>query len=151
MNIFLAFFNLKIRKKSSLFNLRTALLLVLIIILSCATDKTEDQKNSDPLLGIGYGIGSSSFFVNNLKSTRDYYVETLGFDMPNTDKFKKSHLDGAVTARINFPGMTSIEFLSIEDSLVTNNAPSYITDFLAKHEGVEKYSLSSSSVDTTYS
>lgn len=147
----LAFFNLKIKEKLYSFILRTALLLILVISASCATDQTVDIKNSAPLLGIGYGIGSSSFFVNNLKSTRDYYVDTLGFDIPDVAKFKKNHIDGALTVEMNFPGMTSIEFLSIEDSLISNITPSYITDFLAKHEGVQKYSLSSSSVDTTYS
>ena len=129
------------------FYLRT----ILLFVFSCNNDRTEDLERSDALLGLGYGIASSSFFVNNLKSTRDYYVDTLGFDMPNVDKFKQNHIDGALTATMNFPGMTSIEFLSIEDSLVTDKAPKYITDFLDNYEGVQAYSLSSSSVDTTYS
>lgn len=147
----LTFFNLLIGARRESFYLRTLLLFVLVIVCSCTTDRTEDVKNSEPLLGMGYGISNSTFFVNNLKNARDYYVDTLGFDMPNVDKFKKGHLDGAITTSINFPGMTSIEFLSIEDSLIANNAPLYITDFLAKHQGIQKYSLSSSSVDTTHS
>ena len=128
---------------------KTSILLVLGIISSCTTDQSEYTKISYRLMGAGNGLNKSTFIVNDLKKTRDYYADTLGFDIPKADKFKKGSFDGVITTRINFPGMTSIEFLSIEDSLVTNNTPSFISDFLAKHEGIQKYSLSSSSVDTT--
>jgi len=140
-----------ILRESYLFNLRISLLLVLGIISSCVTEQTDYTKMSYRLLSEGNGINKSIFMVNDLKSTRDYYADTLGFNMPKADKFRKGAFDGSITTRISFPGMTSIEFLSIEDSLVTKNTPSFISNFLANHEGIQKYSLSSSSVDTTYS
>jgi hypothetical protein len=50
----------------------------------------ELPKNSAPLLGIGYGIGSSS--LSTAKETLGIIMLMhLGFDMPNVDKFKKNH------------------------------------------------------------
>tara|TARA_R110002073_G_scaffold8207_3_gene45738 strand:+ start:21580 stop:23541 length:1962 start_codon:yes stop_codon:yes gene_type:complete len=103
------------------------------------------------LLSDGNGINKTTFIVNNLKSTRDYFADTLGFNMPKVSRFKKGVFEGTMTTNVSFPGMTSIEFLSIEDSLVTSNTPSFLSAFLANNEGIQKYSLSSSSVDTTYS
>ena len=145
------FFNLRILKIRYSFTLRASLLLVLGMISSCATDQNEYSKTGYPLLRDGNGINKSTFLVNNLKDTRNYYADTLGFDMPKPDRFRKGTFDGSITTRISFPDMTSIEFLSIEDSLITDSPPSFITSFLENHQGVQKYSLSSSSVDTTYS
>lgn len=140
-----------ILRKKYLFTLRAILLLTLGIISSCATDQTDYTKMSYRLLNAGSGIYKSTFIVNDLKSTRDYFADTLGFNVPKANRFKKGTLDGTITTSVNFPGMTSIEFLSVEDSLVTKNTPSFISTFLANHEGVQNYSLSSSSIDTTYS
>lgn len=134
-----------------LFTVKTSLLLTLGIISSCATDQPDYTKMSYRLLSDGSGIYKSTFIVNDLKSTRDYFADTLGFNVPKANRFKKGIFEGTMTTNVSFPGMTSIEFLSIEDSLVTNNTPSFISNFLANHEGIQKYSLSSSSVDTTYS
>ncbi len=151
MNKALTFFNLTNKEKWVSFTLRTPLLLVLLIITSCSTDQYKEIKDAYPLLGAGTGISSSTIIVNNLKSTRDYYSDVLGFKMPDAAKFKKGVFDGSITTKINFPDMSSIEFLSIEDSLVTSSAPSFIKAFLENHEGTQSYSLSSSSADSTYS
>ncbi len=145
------FFNFTNKGKWCSFILRIPLLLVIGIISSCSTNKTEGIKDGDPLLGIGFGINNSTLIVKNLKSTRDYYADTLGFNIPDSDKFKKGVSDGSIITTVRFPDMSSIELLSIEDSLVTNSIPSFISSFLAHHEGVQMYSLSSSSTDTTYS
>lgn len=151
MQKFFTLFNFTILRNRYLFTVRTSLFLVLGIISSCAPDQTDYSKMSYKLLSDGNGINKTTFIVNNLKSTRDYFADTLGFNMPKVSRFKKGVFEGTMTTNVSFPGMTSIEFLSIEDSLVTSNTPSFLSAFLANNEGIQKYSLSSSSVDTTYS
>lgn len=104
-----------------------------------------------PLLGNGIGLNNATFLVHDLKKTRDYFADTLGFKMPEKDKFNKGIIEGTLATSIYFPDFTSIEFLSLEDSLITKKTPSFIADFLAVNEGIQKYSLSSSSVDSTFS
>jgi mono/diheme cytochrome c family protein/rhodanese-related sulfurtransferase/catechol 2,3-dioxygenase-like lactoylglutathione lyase family enzyme len=144
-------FSPKIKEYCSSFILKIPLLFVLVTILSCSSDRIEDIKDNYLLFGEGNGINSSTFIVKDLKTTRDYYTDVLGFEMPDADKFKKGVFDGTITTQIRFPDMTSIDFLALEDSLVTIDTPEYIEDFLANTEGIQMYSLSSSSVDTTYS
>ena len=47
--------------------------------------------------------------------------------------------------------MTSIDFFSMVDSLQTDKTPVAVSEFLVNHQGIQKYSLSSSSADSTYS
>ncbi|MFY0604890.1 MAG: c-type cytochrome [Flavobacteriaceae bacterium] len=145
------FFSLKniIQRSSFFFKIKS--LILLFVISSCSTDQSDYTKLKYKLLSDGTGLNKSTFLVKNLKKTRDYYADTLGFDIPKVNRFKKGVIDGSITTRMSFPGMTSIEFLAIEDSLVSNSTPSFITDFLANHQGIQNYTLSSSSVDTTFS
>src|SRR6478609_9551760 len=62
--------------------LLTALAGVLILSGSCS-----DKNGSRQLMGSGYGVANTTLLVNNLKATRDYYADTLGFDVPKPDKF----------------------------------------------------------------
>lgn len=126
-------------------------LLLVFLISSCLSDETDVVKDNYPLLGAGFGINSSTVIVNDLQKTRNYFADTLGFEMPENDGFDKGLHEGSIFTSIDFPDMSYIEFLAIEDSLVTDNTPHFIEDFLAIGEGVQSYSLSSSSVDTTYS
>lgn len=119
---------------------------------SCATDRTEDIPKSDALFGQGYGLDKATLIVKNLKSARDYYADTLGFDVPKVENFEKGINDGSIFTNIQFADFSILQLLSIEDSLIKKSTtPSFISAFLANHEGVQKYTLSSSSVDTTYS
>lgn len=127
------------------FLLRTPLIILLAVLSSCNT-----AIDGYPLLGAGYGVNNATLIVNDLKSTRDYYADTLGFDLPDADQFKKGILEGTVSAKMRFPDMSSIELVGINDSLATTSISSFITSFLAQSEGIGMYSLSSSSVDTTY-
>ena len=149
MQKLLTLFNLKKNMKSSSFVFKIQSLILLVVISSCTTDQSDYTKMNYKLLSDGNGLNKSTFLVKNLKETRDYFADTLGFDIPKVDKFRKGLLDGTITTRINFPGMTSIEFLSIEDSLIVDSPPAYISNFLTNHEGIQQYTLSSSSVDTT--
>jgi catechol 2,3-dioxygenase-like lactoylglutathione lyase family enzyme len=127
--------------------IKIPILLLLSIFSSCTTSEPIDGY---PLLGAGNGINNATLIVNDLKSTRDYYADTLGFDLPDTDEFNKGVIDGTITTSIGFPDMSSLELLALEDSLVSPSTPSFITSFLEKYEGIGMYSLSSSSADTTY-
>lgn len=127
--------------------IKTSLFVLIVLFSSCSN---ESEKDPYPLLGAGFGINNSTLLVNDLKSTRDYYADTLGFDVPGVDEFENGIFEGTVTTEIEFPDMSSLSFLSLEDSLVTTNTPSFIAAFLAKNEGIGMYSVSSSSVDTTY-
>jgi mono/diheme cytochrome c family protein/rhodanese-related sulfurtransferase len=141
-------FNLIIKRKLRSLISRTLPILVLGIIASCSQPKEIDGY---PLLSAGFGINNATFIVNDLKSTRDYFADTLGFDMPDADQFRKGLSEGTVVSWMGLPDYSSIRFLALEDSLVTPNTPAFISSFLANAEGVQMYSLSSSSVDTTYS
>ena len=141
---------LALAEKRNSFILKITLFIGLLIISSCSTNETEDVKFGDRLLGIGFGINNATLMVNDLKQTRDYYADSLGFKIANSDKFKKGVDDGTIITSIRFPDMSSFELLSTEDSLITNSIPDFISSFLVTNEGVQRYSLSSSSLDTTY-
>jgi len=100
-------------------------------------------------MGSGHGIISATLLVNDLKKTRDYYADTLGFEMPTPDKFDTDLFDGAVTTSINFADYSMLEFLSVADTAVVKSRYAYIESFLDHYQGVRTYSISSSSADTT--
>lgn len=125
-------------------------LLATVLLSSCSKENVKYTKMPYPLLGDGIGLEKAIFLVKDLKKTRDYFADTLGFEMRKSDAFRKGQFEGTITADINFPDLTSIEFFALQDSLITKNTPSFIADFLAKSEGVQKYSMSSSSIDSTY-
>src|SRR6187402_377577 len=62
--------------------LLTVLAAILILSSSCSS-----KNGSKQLMGSGYGINNTTLLVNDLKATRKYYADTLGFDMPKPDKF----------------------------------------------------------------
>ncbi len=122
-------------------------LLFLFSFSSCTSDNKEGSKN---LFGLGYGISSTTLLVNDLKAARNYYADTLGFTMPSADEFNKGIFDGAFTTSIDFPDFSSIEFLSVADSVVVERKYAFIESFLKQHVGVRTYALSTSSADTTF-
>ncbi len=128
-------------------SLLTLLLFFLLVVSSCTSDKEDGSKN---LFGLGYGISSTTILVKDLKAARNYYADTLGFTMPLPADFKKGLFDGALTAAIDFPDYSSIEFLSVTDSAIVEKRYAFIESFLKQHSGVRTYSLSTSSADTTY-
>ena len=132
-------------------NLYCVTVLCILIISACSKEKVKYTKMPYPLLGDGIGLEKVTFLVKDLKKTRNYFADTLGFDMSKEDTFSKGQFEGTLTTGIYFPDLTSIEFFALQDSLITKNTPSFIADFLAKSEGIQKYSISSSSVDSTYS
>ncbi|MFK7953133.1 MAG: c-type cytochrome [Ekhidna sp.] len=138
------------KKSFRSFILKTPLFLLLVIISSCSLDQDQSSIDNYPLLGAGFGINSSTMIVEDLKSARDYYADTLGFALDDADEFEKGLIEGSITTTFGFPDMSSIAFIAINDTLEASNTPSFISNFLKRGEGVSNYSLSSSSVDTTY-
>ncbi len=130
-------------------SLKFLALLFLGILFSCSSEPDYSIIRKQ-LLGNGYGLGSSTFLVKDLKQARDFCADTLGFSLPKASRFKKGLQKGTVTTRMRFPDMTAIDFISLPDSLVTDETPIFISNFLAKHQGIQKYILSSSSVDKTF-
>ncbi len=54
-----------------------------------------------------------------------------------------------MTTRIRFPDMSSFHLLAVEDSIVSENTPKEFKEYLSKQEGIYKYTISSSQLDTT--
>ncbi len=129
--------------------LKTLTILAIIVSASCANNEPEAIKKNYSLLGIGHGLHGATLMVNDLNRARDFYADTLGFKMAESNKFEKGFFDGSLVTSINFPDASKLDFLSIEDSLITDAPPTFIKSFLANHEGIQRYYLSSSSVDTT--
>ena len=127
------------------------LLFFVMSILSCQSEQKEDISGSNALMGRGYGINNSTLIVEDLDSTRKYFTEVLGFNIPDWEKIDKGIIEGTVTTSIYFPDMFTIVLLSLEDSLFVSGKDSEVLDFLDRFEGIGMYSLSSSSVDSTYS
>ena len=154
--------NAKMKKKSvkirrQTFNehlvfLQYATLLFLVTsILSCQTEQTGGISGAHSLMGRGYGINSSTLFVENLDSARKHFTEVLGFNIPYPGKINKGLFEGTVNTTIPFPDMSSIDLLALEDSVFISGKDSVVLDFLNRFKGIGMYSLSSSSVDSTNS
>lgn len=142
-------FNATAEKSCHLAFLKTLTILAFFVSASCANNEPKVIQQKYSLLGIGHGLHGATLMVNDLNRTRDFYADTLGFKMAEADKFEKGYFDGSVVTSINFPDASKLDFLSIEDSLITNAPPTFIKSFLANHEGIQRYYFSSSSVDTT--
>lgn len=142
-------FNGTAEKNYNLAFLKTLTILAIIVSASCTNNEPEAIKKNYSLLGIGHGLHGATLMVNDLNRTRDFYTDTLGFKMAEANKFEKGFFDGSLVTSINFPDASKLDFLSIEDSLITDAPPTFINSFLANHEGIQRYYLSSSSLDTT--
>lgn len=121
--------------------------LLLFIVLLVAISSCISEKEKPYLMGDGYGINNATLLVNDLESARAYYKDTLGFDVPDDNQI--SPFEGTKGLSIYFPDMSSLEILSLDDSVSDDQKPAFITSFLQRHEGVRAYSLSSSSTDST--
>lgn len=106
------------------------------------------QKEKPFLLGQGLGLNSATLFVDDLYASIKYYKDTLGFDIRS--EIEPGTIRGTLTTSVGFGDMTSLEFLSINDSSDLDSIPAYIREFLAEQEGIRLFSLSSSSLDSTY-
>jgi mono/diheme cytochrome c family protein/rhodanese-related sulfurtransferase len=117
--------------------------ITLIVFTSCNPKNTEKPY----LLGLGYGINSSTLIVKDLEATSVYFKDTLGFDVP--DKFREGSFDGSISAPIFFANMSVLQLLSLNDTLADEEKSSFVASFLKNGDGAGLYTLSSSSVDST--
>jgi mono/diheme cytochrome c family protein/rhodanese-related sulfurtransferase len=127
------------------------LLSLAISIISCQSEQKDGNNGSNALMGRGYGINNITLIVEDLDSARKYYNEVLGFDIPVSEMTNKGIFEGTVTITIPFPDMSTLDLLSLEDSVLVSSKDSLVLDFFSRLKGVGIYSLSSSSVDSTYS
>lgn len=126
--------------KSSLFLLLT--FSSVFLIASC------QQNNSKGfVLGSGIGVNNITLMVNDLDPTVKYYSDTLGFRVGGVGP--NGEYKGTLSSSISLPDMTSFEIFSVSDSVDHEDIPAFINTFLAKHDGVRQYALSSSSADST--
>lgn len=121
---------------------------ILVLLSSCSNDG-DYIAISNKTMSYGTGIDKTFFLVKDLQKTRDYFADTLGFSVPKSNRFQKSNYEGVMTTRVRFPDMSSFHFLAVEDSIVSDTTPTEFIDYLSKQEGLFKYSISSSQLDTT--
>ncbi|MCH6235727.1 c-type cytochrome [Cognataquiflexum rubidum] len=140
--------NLPFLNKRLAFIQYVTLLFLIISVISCQSEQTE---GSNALMGRGYGISNTTLIVEDLDSARKYFTEILGFNIPDSEQINKGIFEGTVTNSIPFPDMSALVLLSLEDSALVSGKDSVVLDFLDRYKGVGMYSLSSSSVDSTYS
>lgn len=138
--------------KSAKFQHYVALIFLTAISgVSCQTEPTDDPEGSQVLMGRGYGISSLTLFVSDLDSAQIHFTEVLGFSAPGPEMTEAGLIEGTVMTTFQFPDMSSIELLSLGDSVIVGGKDSVVIDYLDQFEGIGMYSLSSSSVDSTYS
>jgi mono/diheme cytochrome c family protein/rhodanese-related sulfurtransferase len=121
-----------------------------LLISGALLNSCQSFKKEQPfLLGQGTGINSAALLINDIEAGIKFYEDSLGFNIRG--KAKEGVFEGTLTASIAFGDMSSFELMSINDTLNKSLVPGFISDYLARNEGVRLFSLSSSSVDSTYS
>ncbi|MBO6523756.1 MAG: c-type cytochrome [Balneolaceae bacterium] len=107
----------------------------------------QQGENKGFFLGSGIGVNNLTLLANNIDSTTKYYNETLGFRVGQISENRE--YEGLLSSSINFSDMTSFEIFSLSDSSSQESIPAFIIDYLADHEGIRLYALSTSSADST--
>lgn len=129
--------------------LKQCLLLSIVLALIIVGCSSPGKDTAKKLLGSGHGISNITLLVNNLKVARDYYTDTLGFDLPKPDEFDTVY-NAALATAINFADFSVLEFLSVPDTVAIESKYAFVKSFLNQPEGVRMYTLSISSADTTH-
>ncbi|MCK0109401.1 c-type cytochrome [Flavobacteriaceae bacterium S0825] len=120
-------------------------------LVSCKKDQYAMVEEEPFLLGRGFGFSSATINVANIDSARQYFSEKLGFSLGRSKEAEKGNIKGTLTSRLGFPDMSSIELLSVIDSIPVTGKDSVLHQFLRQKPGVRMYTFSSSSIDSTYS
>ncbi len=129
---------------------------IILIILSLTSLISCNEENAAiverPFLqGNGFGYSSITVGVEDMDSTRNYFAERLGFSLGRSKDARSGHIKGTLTSTVRFPNMSSIELLSTIDTIAVTGKDSVLHEFLRPKPGVNMYTLSSSSLDSTYS
>lgn len=101
-------------------------------------------------MGRGFGISNTTLFVQDIKNARDYFVDTLGFNIRHKNSFGVGIFGGTTSLPISLPDMSSIDLIAANDTISVTGKDSVLLDYLGRTEGVRTYALSSSAVDSTY-
>lgn len=109
----------------------------------------QPNENKGSILGSGIGVNNLSLMVNDLNTTIEFYKDTLGFRVGGIGT--NGEYQDLLSASINFSDMTAFDILSVSDSAYHEDVPTFISDYLADHEGIRLYALSTSSADSTSS
>ncbi|MEM1407363.1 MAG: VOC family protein, partial [Bacteroidota bacterium] len=118
------------------------------MLLGALLSACQSENSTKPfLLGEGIGVNSATLMVNDIGKAINYYKDTLGFNINGSAE--KGVFEGSLSASIAFGDMTSLELLSIDDSVAESSLTPFIKTFLAANQGVRFFSLSSSSADST--
>ncbi|WP_088125048.1 c-type cytochrome [Roseivirga misakiensis] len=107
------------------------------------------DKEKPFLTGDGMGINDATLMVKDLESAIKYYKDTLGFTIYGNGT--AGTFDESVSASVSLGDMSSFQIMSISDSADQQKVPQFIGDYLASNQGVRLFSVSSSSVDSTFS
>ncbi len=120
-------------------------------LVSCKDDQYAIVEEEPFLLGRGFGFSSATVNVKDIDSARQYFSEKLGFSFGRSKEAEQGNIKGTLTSALAFPDMSSIELLSIVDSIPVKGKDSVLHEFLIQKPGVRMYNISSSSIDSTYS
>jgi mono/diheme cytochrome c family protein/rhodanese-related sulfurtransferase len=126
------------------------LLLLLGAVVACQPDEEVDPEEAKALMGQGHGISSVTFLTENLDSTLNYFADTLGFSRPRAPQAEPGLFAGTVRYTLRFPDVSSIDLVAGVDSLLEDMTDTLTTTLLARGEGLQMYSLSSSAADQTH-
>jgi catechol 2,3-dioxygenase-like lactoylglutathione lyase family enzyme len=131
------------------YSLKSAVLFLLFAFcVGPSRNSAQQRPEESPLLGKGYGIDHLIVAVNDLEAAKDFYRDTLGFNMRPRGEVS-IHPTGTKNTSIYFANQSYLELLAINDrEKVAQNRPHYI-EFLSKHEGALFYALSTSSAAQT--
>ncbi len=127
-----------------------ALCILLGSFSACTPGHSKDRIGPESLMGQGFGINNANLYVNDLNSAGKYFTDTLGFSIRNKNDFGEGAVEGILSLPISLPDMSSIDLISKNDTISVAGEDADLLHFLQKHEGIRTYSLSSSSVDSTY-
>ncbi|MEM8487099.1 MAG: c-type cytochrome [Bacteroidota bacterium] len=126
------------------------LMMLFGLLTACTSGQSKDRVDPGSLLGQGFGIERATLYVDNLEDARDYFTDSLGFNIRNKDAFGASAFKGMMNLPISLPDMSSIDLVAENDTVAVAGNDAMLRDFLGKREGVRMYALSSSSVDSTH-
>ncbi len=128
-----------------IFSCLITFLLPVTFLLSCKSEAPV----SPFLLGQGIGINSATLMVHDLEAAITYYQDSLGFNTSGSGE--KGYFDGSLMTSARFNNMSTLEFMSMDDSVEERTVPAFMRSFLASGEGVRLFSVSTSSTDSAFS
>ena len=128
-----------------------SVILICVILAYSCQDEQYDAVEEEPFLqGNGYGFNSVVFSVQEIDSTKKYFSEKLGFMFKNPASIEAGMIQGTLGASINFPDVSSLQLLSVSDTIPVTSKDSLMRSYLSPKDSFSMYSISSSSIDSTH-